>query len=142
MLKLSIMEVKEYKLDEDIIVLYVQAESFREGIPAAFEKLNAIPGGLKDRHVYGVTECIGDELIYRACVKENFKGEGAQYGLPTYAIPKGKYLYATLNNWRENIAQIPVLFEGFMGLPNIKKQSICLEDYISDDKMLAMVQEA
>src|SRR5471030_2274474 len=134
------MEVKEKEIAEDIIVLYVQAETFREGIPTAFEKLSAIPGGLKDRHVYGISICIGDEMVYRACVKENFKGEGEQLGMPIYIIPKGKYLYATLHNWRENIHQVPVLFEGFMGMSNIKKQTICLEDYVSDNEMLAMVQ--
>jgi len=29
-----------------------------------------------------------------------------------------------------------------MALPNIKKQSICLEDYTADGNMLALVQQA
>jgi len=136
------MEVKEKELAEDIVVMYVQAETFREGIAAAFEKLGSISGGLSGRHVYGISQCVGDEMVYRACVKENFKGECEQLGMPTYTIPKGKYFYATLNNWRENINQVSVLFEGFMGMPNIKKQTICLEDYVSDTEMLAMVQRA
>jgi hypothetical protein len=136
------MDIKEYNQDEDIIIMYVQAESFPDGITAAFEKLEQIPGGLTGRHVYGITLCMGDKLVYRAGVKENFNGEAEKYGLQTYAIPKGKYFYAELDNWRENLDQIPVLFEGFMDLPNIKKQTICLEDYISADKMLAMVQQA
>jgi len=96
------MEVKEYTIDEDITVLYVQAENFPQGIPDSFTKLNQMPGGLKDRHVYGITACIGDQLIYRACVKENFEGEGEQYGLSSYAVPKGKYLYTVLENWPDN----------------------------------------
>jgi hypothetical protein len=136
------MQVKEKELAEDIVVMYVQAETFPQGIPDSFKKLEEIPGGLKDRHVYGISACVGDKMIYRACIKENFKGEGEQVGLSTYAIPKGKYLYATLNNWRENLDQVPLLFEGFMDMPGIKKQTICLEDYISDDTMLAMVQRA
>jgi len=136
------MELKEKELPADITVFYVQAESFREGIPGAFEKLEKIPGGLKGRHVYGITLCTGDDLIYRACILENFKGEGEQYRMPVYTIPKGKYLYAALTNWQNNIDQVPILFEAFMDQPNVKKQSICLEDYVSPDEMLAMVQLA
>ena len=137
-----IMEALAYTIPQDIQVLYIQAENFPQGIPGAFEKLNQIPGGLKDRHVYGITACIGDQLVYRACVKENFKGEGEQYGLSSYAIPKGKYLYTVLENWPENLARIPGLFDELMALPNVKKQTVCLEDYTADGNMLAMVQQA
>jgi hypothetical protein len=136
------MAAQEYKINEDLIVFYIQAETFPKGIPDTFLKMENLLGSLKDRHVYGVTAYIDNKLVYRACVKENFNGEANQYGLPTYAIPKGKYLYLTLPNWRENLAEIPVLFDQLMALPYVKKQSICLEDYTSPDKMLAMVQKA
>ena len=139
---LSIMEVKEYKQDEDINVFYVQAETFPQGIQDSFKKLHDITGGFEGRHMYGITLCLGDELVYRACIKENLKGEGGQYSLSTYTIPKGTYLYTTLNNWQENIGQIPALFDALMALPNVKKQSICLEDYVAGGGMLAMVQQA
>jgi hypothetical protein len=136
------MEVKEYMLDDDITVLYVQAETFPQGIQDSFKKLHDITGGFEGRHMYGITLCLGYELVYRACIKENLKSEGEQYGLKTYTIPKGTYLYTTLNNWQENIGQIPSLFDALMALPNVKKQTICLEDYAADGKMLAMVQQA
>lgn len=51
---------------------------------------------MNEHHVYGITACIGDKLIYRACLKEKYEGEGEKYNLPCYNIPKGKYLYITL----------------------------------------------
>jgi len=135
------MEPKELEITDDIKVIYVKAETFPEGITAAFDKLETITG-LKNRHVYGITECTGEKLAYMACVKEEFDGEAVQLGLPVYEIPKGKYFYYTLKNWRENIDQIPQLFAQFDKMSGIKKQTICLEDYIGDDEMLVMVQQA
>jgi hypothetical protein len=74
--------------------------------------------------------------------KGSFEGEGNQYGLQAYAIPKGKYRCTSLENWADNLDQIPKIFDQLMTLPNVKKQSICLEDYTEYGKMLAMVQQA
>lgn len=134
------MEVEEKEITEDTTVFYVQAESFPAGIPNSFEKLHEKIGGFKDRHLYGVTACVDQELIYLACVKENFKDEGKQFGLQTYTIPKGKYLCTILNNWQQNLVDIPVIFDQLMASPGIKKQAICVEDYITDTQMLAMAQ--
>ncbi len=140
--RLLIMEIKENELTENILVFYVQAESFPQGITESFNKLDNLLGNKRDHHIYGITLCDGDKLIYRACAKENFEGEATTLGLPIYTIPKGKYLYATLNKWLENLAQIPGIFDELMKQPNVKEQTICLEDYTSADTMLAMVQHA
>ena len=136
------MEIKEKELTEDVSVFYVQAESFPQGIANSFTKLDDLLGNKHDHHIYGITLCDGDKLIYRACAKENFVGEADTLGLQTYTIPKGKYLYGTLNKWPENLGQIPGVFDELMKQPNVKKQTICLEDYTSADTMLAMVQLA
>ena len=137
------MEVTEYTQPHDIETFYVETESFPEDIPHTFRKLEIILGeSMRGRHLYGVTLCLGDKLIFRACVKEESKNEGKQYDLKSYTIPKGKYFATELHNWNENIGQIPMLFGQLMRLPNVKKQSICVEDYIDDKTMLAMVQEA
>jgi len=136
------MIATQYDLNDDIVVFYIAAESFPEGITAAFDKLEATITDLSDRHIYGITECTGDKLAYMACAKAHFNNEGIQYGLPTYIIPKGKYWYYTLDNWRENLQEIPKLFARFENAPSVKKQTICVEDYIAPYKMLAMVHKA
>lgn len=137
------MQVTEYTQPHDIETFYVETESFPQDIPHTFRKLEILLGeNMKGRHLYGVTLCMGDKLIYRACVKEESKDEGELYGLKNYTIPKGKYFVTQLPDWNENIGQIPTLFDQLMKLPNVKKQSICLEDYIDGKTMLAMVQQA
>ncbi|MGZ3754503.1 MAG: hypothetical protein ACXVAY_08585 [Mucilaginibacter sp.] len=136
------MEVKEYELKENINVFYVQAESFPEGISASFNKLNELLGKKYDHHIYGITLCDGDKLVYYACAKENFVGEAESLGLPTFTIPNGRYLQTTLNKWPENLGKIPGIFDELMAQPQVKKQSLCVEDYITEDTMLALVQLA
>jgi hypothetical protein len=128
------MQVTEYTQPQDIETFYVETESFPDDIPHTFKKLEILMGeSMRGRHLYGVTLCLTDKLVFRACVK---------YGLKNYTIPKGKYFSTELLNWNENIGQIPRLFDQLMRLPDVKKQSICVEDYIDDKTMLAMVQQA
>lgn len=142
LIELSIMDITDYKIALDIEVFYVEAETFPEGIPDSFKKLHDTIGGFAGRHMYGITLCLNDKLVYRACIEAHYKSEGKEYGLQSYTIPKGDYLYTTLHNWQENLGQIPAIFDELMRQPNVKKQSICLEDYITDDTMLALVQQA
>ena len=142
LMHLIIMQVTEIELNEPLEVFFVQADSFPQGISVSFNKLNELLGKKYDHHIYGITLCDGDKLVYYACAKENFEGEAASLNLPTFTIPNGRYLQSTLNNWPENLGQIPGIFDGLMGQSNVKKQSICVEDYITEDTMLALVQLA
>jgi hypothetical protein len=137
------MQVTEYTRPHDIETFYVETECFPEDIPRTFRKLETILGqSMRGRHLYGVTLCLEDKLVFRACVKAEIENEGEQYGLKSYTIPAGKYFATELVGWQENIGQIPALFDQLMRLPEVKKQSICLEDYVDDNNMLAMVQQA
>lgn len=129
------MEIKE-----DIRTFFVQTDQVPAGIPALFEEFEKRLNGFKGRHLYGVTECVGEKLIYRACTVESFDGEANKLNLPCYDIPKGDYIYTVFKNWRENIQQMPKTFCELLELQNVKKGSICLEDYTTDDEMLLFVQ--
>ena len=136
------MQVTEIELNQPVEVFFVQADSFPQGISASFNKLNELLGKKYDHHIYGITLCNSDKLVYYACAKENFEGEAALLGLPTFIIPNGRYLQTTLNNWPENLGKIPEIFDHLMAQSNAKKQSLCVEDYITEDTMLALVQLA
>lgn len=69
------MEIIPYQLNEDIPVFYIQEKNFLQSIPDSFSELEKLTGGFTGRQVYGVTACIDDQLVYRACVKENYNGE-------------------------------------------------------------------
>ena len=134
------MEIVTIEIKEDIKTFFMLTDQVPEGIPALFEELGDKLNGLDRYHLYGVTERIGEKLIYRACAKENFSGEAAKYDLPYYIIPNGIYLCIDLQNWQENIRKMPHFFGELLNNVNAKKGSICLEDYINENEAMLLVQ--
>jgi len=134
------MEIGTMEIKEDIKTFFMLTDQVPEGIPALFEELGDKLNGLDGYHLYGVTERIGEKLIYRACARENFSGEAAKYDLPHYIIPNGIYLYVNLQNWQESIRKMPQFFAELLSNVDAKKGSICLEDYINEDEALLLVQ--
>ncbi|HWZ16754.1 MAG TPA: hypothetical protein VNW95_16060 [Mucilaginibacter sp.] len=134
------MDVKNYDIAKDILTFYLQAESFPEGIDETFKKLSDLLGGFAGREVYGVSDMSSGKMVYRACVKEQYPGEAAQYKLPYYTIPKGKYLYTTLKDWRNHLPEINTIFQQLTRHPDMKQNSIVLEYYKNEDEALLMVQ--
>jgi hypothetical protein len=104
------MEVRPYDIPEDILTLYIQVNNFPKGINDAFIKLAGLIGGFDEREAFGISEMKNGKMIYRACAKEQYPGEGAKYLLPYHAIPKGKYISTTLKNWREHLNEINGIF--------------------------------
>ena len=130
------MEPKIIEITEDIKTFYTHTYDVPAGIPALFDELEKQVTDLDKYHLYGVTECVGDKLIYRACVEEMHPGEGSKFNFRQYSIPKGKYLYVVLRDWRQHIPEMPGMFEKLMQHPDAKKDNICLEDYQSHNEML------
>ena len=134
------MEPKIIEITEDIKTFCGHTYDVPAGIPALFDKLDKQTGGFKGRHLYGVSSCDGDRLIYRACIEEEHEGDGSKFNLPQYSIPKGKYLYVVFKDWQQHIPEMPTMFEKLMQHPEAKKDTICLEDYQSHNEMLLMVE--
>jgi hypothetical protein len=134
------MEIGTMEIKEDIKTFFMLTDHVPADIPALFEELGDKLNGLDGRHLYGVSECIGDKLIYRACTKEKYSGEAANYDLPYYIIPNGIYLYTNLKNWQENIRQMSQFFDELLKDPNAKKGSICFEDYTTENEALLLVE--
>ena len=133
-------EIRTIEIKEDIKTFFMQTDQVPAGIPALFDEFEKQLDGFDGRHIYGVTECIGESLIYRVCITENSEGDADEHDLPYYNIPKGIYLCTTLKNWRENISQMPEAFDKLLKHVDAKRGSICLEDYQSANEMLLMVQ--
>jgi hypothetical protein len=134
------MKTSNFEIKEDIKTFFMQTDQVPAGIPALFDEFSKKLNGLHGHHLYGITECVGDKLIYRACALENFAGEGTQLGLPYHNIPKGNYVATKLTSWREKLNEMPCMFNDLLTLPDAKKGSICLEDYTSGEEMLLLVE--
>jgi hypothetical protein len=136
----SLMEPKIIEITEDIKTFYLHTYEVPAGIPALFDEFEKRVADFDKYHLYGVTECVGDKMIYRACVEEMHEGDGGKFSLPCYNIPKGKYLYVVFKDWRQHIPEMPGAFANLMRRPDAKKGTICLEDYQSYGEMLLMVE--
>jgi hypothetical protein len=134
------MEPKITQLTEDIRTFCGHTYDVPKGIAAAFDTLAAHVPDMAEHHVYGVTACDGERLIYRACLQEKYDNEGEKYNLPAFNIPKGKYLYIILKDWQQHIPQVSHLFDELMKFPDVKKNTICLEDYRPGNEMWLMVE--
>lgn len=132
------MEIKTIEISEDIQTVCVVADSFPVGIKPAYEKLDRLIQKAPGRGLYGVTEIVNGNFIYRACVSK--PTEGDDLSLQQYTISKGTYLYM-LFEWEGHEHEIGGIFEQLMAHPNAKEGSIGVEKYyVSPTEAMLMVQ--
>lgn len=133
--KPTVMDIIKYTFEADIPTVFVPAASFPEGIKPAF---NELCGKLKmqGRTLYGVTERVNGEWVYRACASDT----GNEPGMPHYNIPAGKYLAYVLPDWEKHLPMIGQYFEWLLDHQDAKKDTIALEYYRTMDEVWLMVQ--
>ena len=86
--------MKKYELTEDIVVLYVPAESFPEGIQPAFDKLEDRLSSKNNRALFGISwPDQQGKIHYKAAAGEKYDGEGKINELDTFTIKKGTYMH-------------------------------------------------
>ncbi len=133
------MQIETFEITDDINTFCLAADS-PLAIPATFEKLEHLVSGFAGRRVYGVGGCSNGKFFYKACTTERAPGEATSLNLPYFTIPKGKYLCATLSNWRQNVMKITGIIDQLFEHPDAKKGSNCIEDYCAENKMRIMIE--
>ena len=132
---------ERYFIDKDIKVVCVEADSFPEGIGAAWQKLFSILPNAEQRKLYGIS--YGTEngkVIYRAGAEALHAGEADQLQLETFTIKRGEYIGEVLEDWRNNESQIGKIFHKLLEDPRIdKKQGYCLEIYFNQKDVRCLV---
>lgn len=132
--------MEEYRLERDIKVWYVSADSFPDGITEAHEKLHALLPTVRDRNFFGISYPDKDHgIIYKAAVEESFPGEAEKYDCETFVIRKGKYISEMITGWQKDPAKISETFQQLLSNGNIDKNGYCLEVYVGADDMRCMV---
>ncbi|WP_448702469.1 transcriptional regulator [Mucilaginibacter sp. AW1-3] len=126
-------------LDHNIKVFCVTADSFPNGIEAAYNKLYAV-AGQEGRTIYGLSKPEKGVIVYKAAVAENFDGEAEQSGLETLIIPKGEYAAETIHDWRNNMQKFSPVFMTLLDNPRLDRNSWCIEWYKNDDEVVCMVK--
>jgi predicted transcriptional regulator YdeE len=132
---------EKYFIDKDIKVVCVKADSFPEGIGAAWQKLFSMLPNAEQRKLYGVS--YGGEngkVIYRAGAEALHAGEADQLQLETFTVKHGEYIAEVLKDWRNNESQIGKIFHELLSDPRIdKKQGYCLEIYFNQKDVRCLV---
>jgi hypothetical protein len=132
--------MENYIIDKDIMVFYVTATSFPEGVGGAYKKLlSLLPAG-SQRTQYGISHPNEKgQIIYKAAVEESFPGEGEQLGCKTFLIKKGTYANELLTDWKKDESMIGKTFQKLLAHPDLDKNGYCLEIYQNEKDVRCLV---
>ncbi|OCX52335.1 hypothetical protein BEL04_12745 [Mucilaginibacter sp. PPCGB 2223] len=131
--------METYQLKHDIKVFCVTADSFPNGVQAAYDKLYATAAP-ESRTTYGLSKPDKGVIVYKAALTEKFDGEGEQLGLETFIIPAGEYSIKSIHDWKNNMQQFGPTFQALLDNPQLDWGSWCAEWYKSDDEVVCMVK--
>ena len=93
--------MEKYELVNNIVVMYVPAASFPDGIPSAFDNLHNRLPSIDDRILFGISwPDKNGKIIYKAAAEEKYSGEGKNYELETFTITKGTYISELLKDYK------------------------------------------
>lgn len=122
-----------FKLDHDIPVLSVVANSFPEGILQAHEDLHKLIPFSMDRNYFGLSRPEnGGPIIYRAAAEEKEPGEAEKYQSDRLIIKQGEYASIILRNFRNSPQKIGEAFQELLAVPNLDPEGYCVEWYAND----------
>ena len=129
------------KLDEDIAVMCVSAESFPAGVMAAHQKLHSIVPPSSERNYYGLSRPEGSGgIMYVAGAEELQSGEAEKLNLKTIIIKKGRYISATVIDYMKDLPSIGSIFQQMIARPDVYPEGYCVEWYLNDKDVQCMVR--
>lgn len=135
------MNTETITFDNDISVICVTADSFPEGITAAYNKLNTLIT-LSGRKIFGLSRLENGVIVYKAAAEETAAGEGEKLGLETIVLKKGEYISHTINDFMLNIPSIGESFKELISNPGIDPDGYCVEWYFNNKDVRCMIRMA
>jgi predicted transcriptional regulator YdeE len=129
--------------DKDIIVFYITATSFPNGVLEAHQKLHSLIHFSTERKYFGLSRPEnGGGITYRAAAEQLESGEAEKLNLDTIVLKKGRYLSLTVNDYMKDIPGIGKAFQEILAQPGLDPQGYCVEWYLSDKDVQCMVRLA
>jgi predicted transcriptional regulator YdeE len=127
------------KLEQDVVVMYIEVTNFPNGVVEAFDKLESLYGSGKKK-LYGISfQDRQGKIIYRAAAEVRDETEAAQFGLPHFTIKRGTYLSEKIENFLERIDSIGETFMKMIHDTRIDPKGYCVEVY-QDPDVICMVR--
>ena len=133
--------MEKYRLDSDIKVICVTADSFPSGILGAHNTLHSMLPSGKGRNFFGISSPNkkGD-IIYKAAVEESFAGEAEKLGCDTFVIKKGEYISIPIQNFMSDVLGVGRAFKELIANPRIDPNGVCVEMYTGSNDVRCMVR--
>ncbi|AFD05570.1 hypothetical protein [Solitalea canadensis] len=133
--------MEKLKIDNDIKVFYVTADSFPDGILPAHQKLHKMIPYSTDRKYFGISRPEnGSGIVYRAAAEEMTPGEAEKLNLESLVLKKGNYISETLRDYAKDISSISRTFNELLSQPGLDPQGYCVEWYINNTDMKCMIR--
>lgn len=121
--------MENFKLEKDINLFCVKADSFPDGIMAAHQKLASIAKSLGKRNHFGVSYLYDNENLYMAAAEIDIDRETMPIDCKLYTLRKGNYISIYISDFAKDILQIGKAFETLLADPRIDEQGCCVECY-------------
>ena len=123
--------MENFKLENDINLFCVKADSFPDGINAAHQKLVSIAKPLGPRNYFGVSYLYDDKILYMAAAEIKSK-ETLPPGCENYTLRKGNYISIYIADFAKDISQIERAFKTLIADPGIDENGCCAECYFPE----------
>ncbi len=132
-----------YHLEADIKAMYIEADSFPDGVLKAHQQLHGLVQRTQNRKYFGISYPDRDgNILYKAGAEEIAAGEAEELSLKTFVIRKGEYISIDIPDFMENIAAIGNAFGELISHPGIDPNGACIEWYLDDNNVKCMVRLA
>jgi predicted transcriptional regulator YdeE len=129
------------KLDNDIKVFYITADSFPEGIMDAHKKLHALVPFSANRKFFGISRPENNKgIVYKAAAEEINPGEAEKLNCDTLVLKKGNYISLTINDYMKDIQSIDRSFKELLSQPGLDPNGYCVEWYLNDKDVKCMIR--
>ena len=135
--------MEKYALAADIKAMYIEAESFPDGVLKAHQQLHALVQRTASRKYFGISFPDRDgNILYKAGAEEITENEAEELGLKTFVIKKGNYMSIDIPDFMDDIPAIGSAFGKLISHPGIDPNGACIEWYLDDDNVKCMVRLA
>lgn len=128
------------KLEEDILVYFVEAKAFPDNILDAHQTLHQGVSYSKERRYFGLSRPENGTIRYKAAAEKLETDEREGIFFPTMKIPKGKYRSITIKNYMKDIDGIGNAFAELTSGKDIDPEGYCVEWYFNEEDVNCMIR--
>lgn len=133
--------MEKYKIENDIRVLMVEAQSFPEGVLDVHQLLHSKIPFSPERRYFGISSPNRNgEIIYKAAAEELHEDEATKFECDTFIIKSGEFASILVTDFMNDIQSIGNAFHKLLSYTDIDLNGYCLEWYINKKDVLCMVK--